>query len=286
VIATYEEHYENLGSMRTQIIEAISLEEDQFRKTLENGLKQFNKISLQIHLETKVVEGKKVIDQSKPAVGKKAISAKNAFDLFTTYGFPIELTEEIAKEKGLLVDKAGFDALMTEHREKSRAGAEQRFRGGLADSSDKTVKLHTANHLMLAGLQKELGDHVHQAGSNITAERLRYDFTHGEKVERDVLDRVEKYVNDAIRQGGSVTIEVVPKSVAQLDTTIEASFWDRYPDEVKVYTMKTYDGVVVSRELCGGPHVEKLEDIKGTFKIVKEESSSAGVRRIKAVLEN
>lgn len=284
VITTYGTYYKNLADARDTIKHAIAIEEEQFRKTLENGLKQFNKISLQIHVNTKEVEGKKVIDKES-AEAVKAISAQNAFDLFTTYGFPIELTEEIAAEKGLVVDKKGFDALMEEHREKSRAGAEQKFKGGLADSSEKVVRLHSANHLMLAGLQKELGSHVHQAGSNITGERLRYDFTHPEKVEREVLDRVEKYVNDAIKEGGVVSMEIIPKTVAENDPTIEASFWDRYPDDVKVYTMTTHSGTIVSRELCGGPHVEKLEDINGTFKIIKEESSSAGVRRVKAVLE-
>jgi alanyl-tRNA synthetase len=284
VINTYGSYYKNLEEKREAIKHAIAVEEEQFRKTLENGLKQFNKISLQVHMNTKVVDGKKVLDKES-ATTKQAISAQNAFDLFTTYGFPIELTEEIAKEKGLIVDKGGFEKLMEEHREKSRAGAEQKFKGGLADSSEQVVRLHSANHLMLAGLQKELGGHVHQAGSNITGERLRYDFTHPEKVERDVLDRVEAYVNNAIKEGGVVSMEIVPKTVAEKDPTIEASFWDRYPDDVKVYTMTTKSGVIVSRELCGGPHVEKLEDIQGTFKIVKEESSSAGVRRVKAILE-
>jgi alanyl-tRNA synthetase len=285
VITIYKPHYGTLAERQTIILDTIKGEEEQFRKTLENGLKQFNKISLQVHMTSKEVDGKKVIDTSVPPVQKQAISAQNAFDLFTTYGFPIELTIEIAAEKGLVVDQKGFAALMEEHKEKSRAGAEQKFKGGLADSSEKVVRLHSANHLMLAGLQKELGDHVHQAGSNITSERLRYDFTHTEKVERDVLDRVEAYVNNAIKEGGLVTVEVVPKVEAERDPTIEASFWDRYPDDVKVYTMTTYSGKIVSRELCGGPHVEKLEDIAGTFKIVKEESSSAGVRRVKAVLE-
>lgn len=285
VIETYKEHYPTLKDKREEITEAISREEEQFRKTLDNGLKQFNKISLQVHIVSKEVDGVKSIDKSVPPIAKQAISAQNAFDLFTTYGFPIELTEEIAAEKGLVVDKAGFEKLMEEHREKSRAGAEHKFKGGLADNSEKVVRLHSANHLMLAGLQKELGSHVHQAGSNITGERLRYDFTHPQKVERDVLDRVEKYVNDAIKEGGVVKMEIVPKSVAEKDPTVEASFWDRYPDDVKVYTMTTNSGKIVSRELCGGPHVEKLEDIGGTFKIVKEESSSAGVRRVKAILE-
>ncbi len=284
VIATYHAHYPNLRESETTIIDAIKQEEEQFRKTLEKGMKQFEKISLQIHLHTEEVDGKKVLDHEH-AEAVRAISAQNAFDLFTTYGFPIELTEEIATEKGLVVDRAGFETLMEEHRAKSRAGAEQKFKGGLADHSEKVVQYHTCTHLMLAGLRKELGTHVHQAGSNITGERLRFDFTHSEKVERDILDKVEAFVNAAIKTGGVVSIEMLPKTAAQADETIEASFWDRYPDEVKVYTMTGTDGTVFSRELCGGPHVEKLEDIQGTFKITKEESSASGVRRIKAILE-
>lgn len=283
VIVNYEIHYTNLGEKRTDITQVIETEEVQFRKTLENGLKQFNKISLQIHMQTKEVDGKKVLDrQHIEAV--KAVSAQNAFDLFTTYGFPIELTEEIAAEKGLVVDRAGFEKLMEEHREKSRAGAEHKFKGGLADHSDKVVQYHTTTHLMLAALRNILGDHVHQAGSNITGERLRYDFTHSEKVERETLDKVEAWVNHAIKTGGAVTIETMSKEAAEKDPTIEGSFWERYPEEVKVYVVAGNDGTVFSKELCGGPHVSTLDDIKGTFKIQKEESSSAGVRRIKAVL--
>jgi alanyl-tRNA synthetase len=284
VIDSFQTQYPNLLEKRADITSVIAREEEQFRRTLESGLKQFNKVSLQVHLTSKEVDGKKVIDRDIAPTTKQVISAANAFELYTTYGFPIELTEEIAAEKGITVERDGFETLMKEHRALSRAGAEHKFKGGLADSSEKVVRLHTANHLMLAGLQKELGSHVHQAGSNITGERLRYDFTHSEKVEREALDRVEKYVNDAITQGGTVSIEIIPKDVAQTDDSIEASFWDRYPDEVKVYTMTTHDGVVVSRELCGGPHVNTLEAVGGVFKIVKEESSSAGVRRVKAIL--
>ncbi len=285
VIDTYQNHYPSLKTNKERIASSIAKEEENFRKTLASGLKQFNKISLQVHLETKEVDGKKVINKDIAPVAVKAISAQNAFDLYTTYGFPIELTEEIATEKGLVVERNGFDQLMEEHKAASRAGAEQKFKGGLADSSEKVTELHTATHLMLAGLQKVLGNHIHQAGSNITSERLRYDFTHPEKIDPADLTAVENYVNEAIKKGGEVTVVVLPKTEAQADKTIEASFWDRYPDEVKVYTMTGYDGTVYSRELCGGPHVPKLENISGTFKIIKEESSSAGVRRIKAVLE-
>lgn len=283
VIESYQEHYKNLSINRKEIMATIEQEEVQFRKTLENGLKQFNKIELQIHVNTKELNGKKVLDKEN-AKAKKAISAKNAFDLFTTYGFPIELTEEIAMEKGLIVDRHGFEKLMAEHREKSRSGAEQKFKGGLADQGEKTIQYHTTTHLMLAALREILGSHVHQAGSNITGERLRYDFYHPEKLTPETLKEVEDWVNDAIKTGGEVTIETMTKDKAQKDSTIEGSFWDRYPDEVKVYTMTGSDGTVFSRELCGGPHVNNFTEIKGTFKINKEESSSAGVRRIKAVL--
>ncbi|MCB9819331.1 alanine--tRNA ligase [Candidatus Nomurabacteria bacterium] len=262
VIHSYETHYVNLKDQKDTILDAIAKEEEQFRKTLEKGMKEFEKLT-----------------------GRGQLSGDDAFLLFTTYGFPYELTEELAHDKGLTIDKDSFSEKMKEHQALSRAGAEQKFKGGLADHSEKVVQYHTATHLMLAGLRKFLGDGVHQAGSNITGERLRFDFTHPDKVERDVLDKVEEFVNNAIKVGGPVRIDMMPKTEAETDPTIEGSFWDRYPDEVKVYTITGNDGEVYSRELCGGPHVEKLEDIQGKFRITKEESSSSGVRRVKAVLE-
>ena len=285
VIATYGEHYRNLKDKQDEIAEAIAQEEAQFRKTLEKGLKQFNKIGLAITIPmTTNKQGKQIQDTDKKPTQTPFITGKNAFDLFTTYGFPIELTQEIAAERGMEVKMDEFEALMSEHKEKSRAGAAQKFKGGLADQSEKVVQYHTATHLLLAALRHFLGDHVHQAGSNITGERLRFDFTHPEKVDPEMLDRIEQWVNNAIQNGGEVSIEIMKKDEAEADPTVEGSFWDRYPDEVKVYTMKQSDGTVVSRELCGGPHVQHLSEIRGTFKIKKEESSSAGVRRIKAVL--
>ncbi len=262
VIHTYKGHYTNLSDKKDIITEAIKREESQFRKTLEKGLKEFEKLKV-----------------------KGQIGGEEAFVLFTTYGFPFELTLELAHDNNIEVDKAGFESEMKKHQDLSRSGAEQKFKGGLADHSEKVVQYHTATHLMLAGLRKYLGREVHQAGSNITGERLRFDFTHPDKVDRETLDKVEEFVNSAIQIGGNVTIDMMPKTVAENDPTIEGSFWDRYPDEVKVYTMTGNNGEVFSRELCGGPHVEKLEDVKGTFRITKEESSSAGVRRVKAVLE-
>lgn len=261
VIDTFEGVYANLGEKREIILRTVTEEETQFRKTLEKGLREFEKLT------------------------GSNITGADAFTLFTTYGFPYELTEELARERGRTVDRAEFDAAMEAHRAQSRAGAEQKFKGGLADQSDTAVQYHTATHLLLAGLRKELGTHVHQAGSNITGERLRFDFTHDEKVDRATLDRVEEYVNAAIAAGAQVTIETMRKEDAQRDPSVEGSFWDRYPDEVKVYTIADHNGVVYSRELCGGPHVLRTSALSGTFRITKEESSAAGVRRIKAVLE-
>ncbi len=285
VVDTYKEHYIKIAEHEADIIDTIHEEEVQFRKTLENGLKEFNKIALKVTLPVKKVDGKIVMNKDITPTQQKFITGENAFNLFTTYGFPIELTVEIAKERGMTVALNEFKTLMDKHRELSRAGSEQKFKGGLADSSEKVVMYHTATHLLLAGLRKELGTDVHQAGSNITGERLRFDFTYNDKVTPEILKRVEEYVNHAIQKGAKVTVDTISKSDAQNDTTIEGSFWEKYPDQVKVYTITDTDGVVYSRELCGGPHVEETSAITGTFIIQKEESSSRGVRRIKAVLE-
>lgn len=285
VIDTYKDHYTKVAEHESDIIDTIYGEELQFRKTLENGLKEFNKIALKVTMSIGKVDGKTVLTKSKDIAPQKFITGENAFNLFTTYGFPIELTIEIAKERGMTVAFDEFKTFMDKHRELSRTGSEQKFKGGLADHGDKVIMYHTATHLLLAGLRKELGTGVHQAGSNITNERLRFDFTYEEKVSDDVLRRVEQFVNDAIQKGASVSIDTILKSEAEKDPTIEGSFWDRYPDQVKVYTISDTDGFVYSRELCGGPHVESTGHITGTFKIQKEESSSRGVRRIKAILE-
>ncbi len=266
VIETYHTHYTNLSQHRTSIVEAIAKEEAQFRTTLKSGLKELQKAIAAEH----------------------TLSPEAIFTLITTHGFPGELVGEVAAEHGVSISPADWDAvdtLLTEHREKYRAGAEHKFKGGLADSSEAVVQYHTATHLLLAGLREILGTHVHQAGSNITGERLRFDVTHPDKIDRTTLQQVEDYVNRALATGGVVSIETMSKDAAQADDTIEASFWDRYPDEVTVYTITGSDGTIYSRELCGGPHVADLSEINGTFKITKEESSAAGVRRIKAVLE-
>ena len=173
---------------------------------------------------------------------------------------------------------------MKKHKEISRVGAEHKFKGGLANDNEKTTMLHTATHLMLAGLRKYLGENVKQAGSNITEERIRFDFTYPEKIEREILDKVEEYVNEAIQKKCKVTTEEMLKEDA-VKKDISGSFWEKYPDTVTVYSVICKDGVVYSRELCGGPHIKNTGEIKGKFKIIKQKASSAGVRRVKAVLE-
>jgi alanyl-tRNA synthetase len=218
---------------------------------------------------------------------KGQVTGADAFYFYETVGFPRELTEEFLAENGtVLIDPSGFAAAEKEHSEKSRTAAAGKFKGGLADHSDKTTALHTATHLMLAGLRKVLGEHVHQKGSNITAERARFDFSHDEKLTEAQKQAVEKYVNDSIAANAEMSVLEMPKQQAK-DEGVEGSFWEKYPDTVKTFIFKDDTGKVWSHELCGGPHIARTEDLRafGTFKIQKEESSSQGVRRIKAVLE-
>ncbi len=261
IVNMYENAYPEMKNRIEKIKDVVSEEEKKFRFTLKKGMREFNKLKGNV------------------------VSGKDAFLLFSTYGFPYEMTEELAMERGMTIDEDTFKKEMKRHKELSRAGSEQKFKSGLADSGEKTTMLHTCTHLMLAGLRKYLGDNVHQAGSNITEKRLRFDFTYPEKVQREVLDKVEEYVNEAIGSKCEVSTSIIPKDDA-MSSGVEGSFWDRYPDEVTVYEIKSDDGTVYSKELCGGPHVKNTGEIKGTFKIKKEKSSSAGVRRIKAVLED
>lgn len=273
VISKFENIYTHLKDKKQQILSDITKEEKQFSETLEKWLKEFDKLvnGFQIAFER---TGQKV----------DTISWDKVFKLYDTFGFPIEMTRELAEEKWLKVDTEWFNEAFKKHQELSRAWAEQKFKWWLADDSEVVTALHSATHLMLAWLRKYLWDHVHQAGSNITAERLRFDFTHDEKVEKDILDKVEAYVNEVISAQCDVKLEEISKVDAKNDSTIEASFWEKYPDIVKVYTFTWKDGKIFSRELCWGPHVKNTENM-GKFKILKEEASSRWVRRIKAVLE-
>jgi len=273
IISKFEDIYEWVKKNKQTIINEIEREEKQFLSTLENGLKEFDKLikGFEIAFER---TWKKI----------ETISWDKAFKLYDTYGFPLEMTKELAEERWLKVDEKGFKEAFKKHQELSRAWSEQKFKWWLADNSEMTTALHSATHLMLAWLRKVLWTHVHQAWSNITAERLRFDFTHPEKVTPEELKQVEDYVNNAISKNAKVILEMVAKKDAENDPSIEASFWEKYPDVVKVYTFKSDDWEVFSKELCWGPHVE-LTWSMWKFKILKEEASSRWVRRIKAVLE-
>lgn len=271
VIENLAHQYPNLEEKRENILAEIEKEENQFGQTLEKWLKEFDKLlrGFEIAFER---SGKKI----------DTIAGAKAFRLYDTYGFPLEMTMELAREYNLKVDEKGFEKAFAEHQEKSRSASAGKFKGGLADDSEESTRLHTATHLLLAGLNEVLGGWIHQKGSNITPERLRFDFNFDRKVEREELDKVEEFVNEAINSGLQVSIQEMEKQKA-MEIWVEGSFWEKYPDVVKVYTMVWGNGKTYSKELCGGPHVENSEGM-GTFKIKKEQASSAGVRRIKAVL--
>ncbi len=262
-LSKFEDVYASVKQNEEKILDELTREEAKFRATLSKGLKE---------LERRTKNG--------------ALTGQDAFDLFATYGFPLEMTQELATEHGVTIDEAAFREEFKKHQDLSRTASAGKFKGGLADHSAKVTAYHTATHLMLAGLRQELGEGVHQAGSNITEERTRFDFTHPEKVSRDILDRVEQYVNEAIQSRATVNTVIMEKSAAK-EAGVEGSFWEKYPEKVTVYQVQAPNGTIYSRELCGGPHVVTTADIAafGKFKIIKEEASSAGVRRIKAILE-
>lgn len=254
IISEFSSHYPELKENKDFIIEQLVSEEEKFRSTLQKALKEFDKMS------------------------ENDITGHEAFVLFTTYGLPIEIIKDLAEEKGIKVDEAGFETEFAKHQELSRTESAGKFKGGLADHSVETTRLHTANHLTLAALRKVLGDHVYQKGSNITKDRLRFDFSHPEKMTDEQKKQVEDMVNEQIQKGLPVTWEEVSLEEAKKQGAMGV-FDHKYADKVKVYTMGDF-----SKEICGGPHVENTSEL-GHFKIKKEEASSAGVRRIKAVLE-
>lgn len=259
-IDSLKELYPELEKNRATIKEIIVAEKDKFMKTLQKGEKEFEKVANRTKNNNKDV-----------------IDAQAVFNLYETYGFPPEMTEELAKENGLKVDMEGYQKLFEEHQAKSRMGSEAKFKGGLASTGEMEVKYHTATHLLNAALKKVLGDHVHQKGSNITPERLRFDFSHNAKMTDEEKKQVEDLVNEYIKQDLKVErLEMTKEEALKLGA--EAMFLDKYGDEVTVYKIGD-----VSMEFCGGPHVERT-GVLGTFKIKKEEASSSGVRRIKAIL--
>ena len=259
-VENLKEMYPELERNKENIKNVIIEEKDKFVKTLAHGEKEFSK------------EMQKVLQE-----GKKQIDGKVVFKLYDTYGFPPEVTQELAQENGMSVDLKEFEKLFKEHQEKSRLGSEQKFKGGLADQNEKTISYHTATHLLHQALRTVLGDHVKQSGSNITEERLRFDFTHPQKMTKEEIQKVEDLVNEQIQRDLPVTCEEMSYEDAKKSGAI-GLFTDKYGDRVKVYTIGDF-----SKEICGGPHVTHTGDM-GRFKIKKEESSSSGVRRIKAVL--
>lgn len=287
VIDIFKEDYPEVATREKDVLEAMAREEKIFRQTLRNGLNQFKRLALANPLaETMVVENS-ILEQKRHS-HKIYLTGNDIFKLYDTYGFPTELSLEEAFRQELKVDdnwQKDFDSLMSEQRQRSQTASTGMFKGGLADHSEQVVKYHTATHLMYQALKNILGPHVIQRGSNITAERLRFDFSHPEKVTREQLDEVEKIVNAKIA-------EDLPVSWQEEDTkealkSASGAFGDKYGDKVKVYTIGDPKSPF-SREICGGPHVEHTGVIgEGgkKFKIQKEEASSAGVRRIKAVLQ-
>ncbi len=259
IAGMYDGVYDNVRENEQLIIKEIWEEEDKFRKTLEKGLREFNRL-----------------------LEKGTISAEDAFQLFSTHGFPLELTEELAGERNITIDTKACYEEMKKHQALSREGSEQKFKGGLADTSEMSVKYHTATHLLHEALRRVLGEHVAQKGSNITVERLRFDFTHAEKMTDDEKKKVEDLVNEKITESLPVLQEDISIDDARSRGAI-GLFGEKYGDVVRVYQIGEGDKKF-SIEMCGGPHVENTGAL-GHFKILKEEASSAGVRRIKAILE-
>ena len=264
-IDTLKEMYPELHQNSDKIKSVIIEEKDKFEKTLERGEREFNKIVNRMKNE-----------------GQDTISGQDLFTLYETYGFPPEVTQDLAREAGLKVDTTEFDKLFKEHQEKSRMGSEQKFKGGLAGTGEQEVRYHTATHLLNAALKVILGKDVHQKGSNITPERMRFDFSCDHKLTDDEKKKVEDLVNEWISRGLDVKCEEMKKDDA-IKSGAECMFIEKYPDIVTVYSIGN-DKETVSKELCGGPHVKNTSKL-GHFKIKKEEASSAGVRRIKAILE-
>ncbi len=266
----YDKAYPLLVEKEEYVLAEIQKEMDKFNKALEQGLKEFDKVifGIQRHKEFAKQKGEEVKDE---------IGGKAAFRLYDTFGFPLELTIELATEKGYTVDEEGFKVAFEEHQAKSKAVDKGTFKSGLAEESEQTTKYHTATHLLNAALKQVFGNDCHQMGSNITAERLRFDFPCDHKLSQEEISKLEQIVNGWIALKLDVTKEEMPKQKA-VEIGAEHQFIERYPDVVTVYSIGD-----VSKEICTGPHVENISTL-GTFKIQKEESSSSGVRRIKAVL--
>lgn len=277
VINEYKGEYPEFHNNQKMIMEVLETEEKLFRKTLERGIHEFNKRTSELDFSKRppVPTGKRI-----------ELTGKLIFTLFDTYGFPAELSIEEAQKEDVKIEKdwqVSFDKLMSEQKDRSRTATAGQFKGGLAEHTETTTRYHTATHLMYRALRSVLGDHVMQRGSNITNERMRFDFSHHEKMTPEQIKQVEDMVNDVIKKDMPVSFKEMGKDDA-FGIGALGAFGEKYPDTVKVYTVGDPNGDYYSKEICGGPHVKKTGEI-GKFKILKEESSSAGVRRIKAIIE-
>ena len=282
LVESVEQTYKDAYPLNKEHIEQVIFEEEEkFRATLKQGMNKFEKtLNINVHSVIKVA-----------GVVAAKISGKEVFDLYQTDGFPIEMTREIAEERGILIDEIGFEEELKKHRDLSRSGSEQKFKGGLADTSEKTVRLHTAHHLLLRALQIVLGPEVHQRGSNITQERLRIDFAAPRKVTDEEKKEVERIVNEKISEKLPVIRSEMSLEEAE-KLGAEHEFGQKYPDRVSVYSVGPKDATPenpqfdkrFSIEFCGGPHVKNTGELS-KFRILKEEAVAQGVRRIKAVLE-
>lgn len=268
----YKAVYPELEANKARIAEELNTEEAKFSKTLQQGLKEFEKCANGIERKNAFMA------QKDPAyVPETVIGGKQAFHLYDTYGFPVEITAEMAKERGLTVDVAAYEEAFKEHQEKSKAGSEGKFACGLADHKVETTRLHTATHLLHAALKKVLGEDVNQKGSNITEERLRFDFNFPRAMTEEEIKATEALVNEKIKE--NIPVEMKEISLAEAkEAGFTGLFESKYGEVVKTYTIGDF-----SREICGGPHAESTGEL-GEFKIVKEQSCGAGTRRIKAVL--
>ena len=258
IINKYKDYYPELEQNKEVVLEVLKNEKIKFNRTLEKGLREFEKITKNIH--------------------DNKMNKDDAFRLYDTYGFPIELTMELSKEKGIEVDYDGFKEKFHQHQELSRSNSGDKFKGGLSSTGEMETKYHTATHLLNAALKLVVGNYVHQKGSNITNERMRFDFSCDHKLSPEEIEKTENIVNDWIKEGLDVTVTEMRKEEA-IKSGAECMFIEKYPDIVTVYSIGN-----VSKELCGGPHVKNTSEL-GHFKITKEEASSSGVRRIKAILE-
>jgi len=267
IIKDYKVAYNELERNKPFIVAEMDKEEQKFQKTIEKGEKELNKWLL----------------NSKNSNTDSLFPGDIAFVLFSTYGFPIEMTKEIIEENGKKIDMKSYEVAMKKHQNLSRTASAGKFKGGLADSSKETTALHTVAHIMLESMRQVLGDHVHQKGSNITAERLRFDLTHGEKINPEQIKEIENMVNKVINDKLAVKVSEMTVEEAKKQGA-EGAFESKYGEKVKVYTIGDGENNF-STEICGGPHIKNTGDIKGKFKIFKEKSSGAGVRRVKAILE-